>query len=106
VRAGKVCVVGEVAIGDEVFVALHGEAEAATHGFQFGDAHVAQLWLAQPAVAETEGEVWVLRVELREQPGRVGVRREEVTRRRPGASPCGPACGSSTTAVPLLLTTG
>jgi hypothetical protein len=51
-----------------------GKAKSATHGLQLGQAHIAQLRKALPQVAQPEGMVVVVRVDLGEQPGRARIR--------------------------------
>jgi hypothetical protein len=61
-----------------VQVALYGQAQRSPQGLQLADSYVPEFRLAQAQVAESEGQVLVLRVELCQQPRGSCVRGEEL----------------------------
>ena len=79
-------VAGERAVGVEVLVTLDREAHRAAQRGELREADVAEFGAAESEVAQAEGAVRVLGVELGEQPGRVRVRREELSRPVSGRS--------------------
>lgn len=72
------CVSRKRASGDEVPVALEAQAQQAAEPREFGQADIAQLRDAQPQIAQPEAAVGVVRVDLCEQLGAAGIRREEL----------------------------
>lgn len=56
-------------VGLEVKVALDGQAHRTAQGLEFGQADIAEFRLAETEVAQPEGEVGVVGIEFREQPG-------------------------------------
>jgi hypothetical protein len=66
---------GEGFVGVKVHIALDGEAQGTAKVAQFVHAHVAQLRRSHAKVAEAEGEA--VSIDFGEQPGALGVGREE-----------------------------
>jgi hypothetical protein len=76
--AGELGVGRDRSRGREVEIALEGQSQGAADGGELVEAHVAEFGLAQVELAETEGEILAVRVQLREEPGGVAVRGEEL----------------------------
>ncbi len=75
---GILGVLAEGLFGLEMQIALDGEALGAAEGLKIRYADVAELREAHTEVAETKGDVRVGGVELREEPGALCVRGEEL----------------------------
>jgi hypothetical protein len=62
----------------DVEIALGGTTQRAAGGSELVQAHVTEFRFAEAKVAETEGEMLAVRVQLREDPGGVAVRAEDL----------------------------
>lgn len=60
----------------KVQIAFDRQAEASAHGRQFLQADPDEFGFAQAQVAQAEGVIVVVRVDLSQQPGRASIRRE------------------------------
>ena len=65
-------------VGLEVAVALDAEAKGTADAFQLGEADATDLRVAHAQVAEAEGDVFVLRIDLGQDPGPCPGRIEEL----------------------------
>lgn len=62
----------------KVQIALDRQAETSAHGRQLLQTDPAEFGCSQAQVAQTEGVVVLVRVDLGQQPGRAGIRREQL----------------------------
>src|ERR1700691_3314059 len=62
----------------EVEVTLERKPERAARGGELVQAHVAEFLLPEAEIAEAEGEIFAIRVQLRQEPGGIAVRGEEL----------------------------
>lgn len=62
----------------EVQIALDRQAEASAHGCQLLQTDPAEFGFSQAQVAQAEGMVVIVRVDLGQQLGRAGIRREQL----------------------------
>lgn len=67
--------------GSKASIDFDRQAKVPADRAEFGQADVAQLWPAEANVSQTEGDVCVVRVDLRQQPGRRRIRREQLNHR-------------------------
>src|SRR5262249_11625215 len=65
----------------EIAVAFDRQGQAAAEGRELRGLNIAELGRPKAEIAQAEGGVTISRVELREQPSRVGVRRKEFDHR-------------------------
>jgi hypothetical protein len=66
-----------LAAGGRKAVALDRKVERAAERFELRDRDIAKFREADPQITEAKGDVGIVRVEFREEPGRLGVRGEE-----------------------------
>jgi hypothetical protein len=71
-------VVGQRLVGLELQITFDREPERATHGFQLRDRDIAELGTAEPQVTQAEGDVGIFRMEFRQEPDGIRIRREQL----------------------------